>query len=183
MGQCPLGNVGQLQVLTAVERIVGVILENAQHILCVDIAGVGGILFQRDGDGNCVFQQGVPIGGLGFDDGVGVFLQTFDYDVAVGLAHGDGGKDSGVGFLIGMAGDIVDPFRVIALGNDPCAVGLVLNLELHAVVELGFGGGFRVHIREQLGQVQTEGEYMTVVNEGVIVVAGGALPCQNGGTL
>lgn len=77
----------------------------------------------------------------------------------------------------------VDPFRVIALGNDPCAVGLVLNLELHAVVELGFGGGFRVHIREQLGQIQTEREHMTVVNEGVIVVAGSALPCQNDGVL
>lgn len=102
MGQRPLGDVGQLQVFAAVKGIVGVVLENAQHILGVNIAGVGSVFLDGNGDSDCVFQQDIPIGGLGFDDGVGVFLQTFDHDVAVGLAHGDGGKDSGVGFLIGM---------------------------------------------------------------------------------
>ena len=101
--------------------------------------------------------------------------------MAVGLAHGDRGKDGSIGFLVGVSGDIVDSFRVIALGNDPGAVSLVLNLELHAVIELSFGGGFRIHIGEQLGQVQAEGKHMTIVNEGVVVVAGGALPGQNDG--
>ena len=168
-----------MQVVAAVKLVVGIILENTQHIFRVDGAGAGGIVRRSNDYMNLILQQDIAVGSLNFSQHILVIFQTLDDDLAEAAIRGHGIEHGSIGFLGHMAGDIVHTFRVIAGGSDPITVGFVPDLELHMLEHPGVLGSFAVLVGEHLGQINAEGVHMGVGNEGVIVVGAGALPGQN----
>ena len=78
-----------------------------------------------------------------------------------------------------MAGDIVDALGVVPGCGQPVAIGFVINLEFDVFEQLFIGGCVRGHVRENLGQVHAEAMNVAVIDQGIVVVAGAALPGQN----
>ena len=179
MGQLLLGNVGQVQIKITVKGIVGVVLENTQHILGVNVTGTAIINLGGNHHMNVVLQEGVAVGGFYLGDDVLVILTALDHNLAQSLTHGYRVEDGGVGFIGHMTGDIVDTFFIVPGGSHPVAVGFVPDFELHMVEHSLVLSGLRIHIGEQLGQVDAEGKHMAVIHQGVIVFGGSALPGEN----
>ena len=96
-------------------------------------------------------------------------------------AGGDGRENSGFGFFVGVAGDIVDAGFLIQLGNQPIAIGVVADGKGHILKQAIFVCLSGIHGSailggEYLGQIDGKAVNVSIVNQGVIVFAGGTLP-------
>ena len=77
-----------------------------------------------------------------------------------------------LGLVGGVAGDIVDALVLVQFSNNKVIVGIVVDDELDV-------GEVTLAVREQLGQLDTVGENVCIVNESIVVAGVGTLPGQN----
>src|SRR5699024_925418 len=136
--------------------------------------------FQLDG----IFQQGIAAGSCGFLDDVGIILTALDNQLAMSAARGHRGEDGGTLLIVGMSGDVVDAGFLIQLGNQPIAVGFVADGELHVLIQAVLRSQGRIHggavlSGEYFGQIDGKAVDVGVINQGVVVFAGGTLPGQH----
>ena len=169
----------QIQSHFLTVAVVGVILQETQHILGVDVADAIVIIHSVDVQVDAVLQQSVAIGGLNFGDGVIVVFHTLDDDLTKLVAAGNRIEDGCVSFLSNMASYVVHALSVITGSGQPVTVSLIPDLELDVLVHTGVFSGLCVNIGEELGQVHAEAINVAVVDQGVVVIAGGSTPGQN----
>ena len=158
---------------------MGIVLQNTQRILCIDIAGTSGVRSGRDYQLDLVFQQAVAVGSFDFGDDIGVILTTLNHNLAGLAIIGDRGEYSGFRLFRSVAGDIVDTFRLVQSCLQIVSIGIILDNELDLLEQAFLVGNSTVLIAEDLGQVDAKAENMGIVNQRVIVLRAGTLPGQH----